>query len=271
MIPQTPKPTKSFVWPLLLAIGFSLPQVVSWNDALREATDYGSDWVVISGALFVAAGVCLVLSGYRLLKWGGAGVALVVIAGVGGWAYVTLEAHMQERREHRARYQAKEDAYPQMVAVCRDGAPLAAAAAYDPQRSGLHPMVTFELPPSRVESSYQAADPRTPSYRKPLTDWLPDALEQVELVACVQPGERRIETCEYVGGVLHRVQHTLVLRVFALATGELVLEESREGSMPPECKMVEEFYGESTTTTRGGSSPSVDELVELLRPLAVVP
>jgi hypothetical protein len=271
--PITPNPTpkKSVVWPLLLAVGFSLPQALTFSEALREATSYDSDWVLMSAGLFTAAGVCVLIAGYRLLGWIGVGVGLAILGGVGGFAYVKLDASMRARIEIFERNQALRDAYPLMYQTCKDQQPYAAAAAYDPQRSGTHPTVVFEIPQQLVGSTYAPPDPRDPIMIAPFGDWRPKTADQAELIACYARTERKVESCQYTGGVLHRVQYVAELKVYALSTGELVFEDSREGSPPPECQMMEEFYGDSTVTSRGGDFARIEDFAEVLRPLAIVP
>jgi hypothetical protein len=67
-------------------------------------------------------------------------------------------------------------------------------------------------------------------------DWRPPAPEQVQLVACLEEQQIELERCQYTGGSdLVRYRRQLSVSLREAHTGDLVAEDTFEGSNPRQC------------------------------------
>jgi hypothetical protein len=251
---------KELIGPFLLAAAFTAPQAMTYSEALRE----GSDWVFISAGLYAAAGICVMVMFHRMMKAPGVLLALALLSAGGWFAWQKIDTNMEKRRVHMESYARLEAAHPKMADLCRgQSISIPEAATYDPTRAGIHPTVTFRF------STYELTNRHDP-YKKILYDeainhWYPKSLDTAELVACILESERVIETCRYIGGTLSRVVTSFDVKLISLKSGQPVFEVKLEGGQPEACQETETFYGDSTTATKSGDHPSIEEAFERMR------
>ncbi len=73
----------------------------------------------------------------------------------------------------------------------------------------------------------------------PPNNWLPQNLNETQLVACESEEELVIEVCTYDGPDITRFAYETTIRVVEALTGNLVAESSFQGSLPRACKETE--------------------------------
>lgn len=113
--------------------------------------------------------------------------------------------------------------------VCK-GTGIAEAASYDSQKPAIHPIVILLASGEPHEWTIKLPD-----------NWYPSTISEAELVACV--GDQidiKIQTCNYGDfGIktttLTRYQIKRSFQIREAKTGNIVIEETVTGSMPPAC------------------------------------
>lgn len=168
-------------------------------------------------------------------------VLLVVFAGI-LCACGSGESHVQ------ATAQAERELAAQMTqalnAICEKTGPVPEAAAYS-ETSGIHPTVVLRGKPGvrwGIDDSYIH------------TEWKPQTLQDVELVACLNNEAVLIETCPYklANGQavsIERYQYLTTVTLYAAQTGEAITEMLWEGSLPNSCS-TESWFKENETVKK---------------------
>jgi hypothetical protein len=251
-------PQKKSIWgPLILAILFLLPGLLTYSFALNEVMRFSDDWVVISLPLLTLAGVSLVWMCTRLL--GKAGLASFGLVAVGLLcACLVLNGRIDERVTYRTNAQALSDTQR----FC-EGRPKGddRAKAYDAKGRGPHRTVIFEK-----LDSYSSIKS---SYAPEFDAWDPDPyqIQQAELVACLTRSERKVETCQYEQGAsIDRIIPSIEVTLYAIESGDKIFETKLDGGQPRECGFAETFYGTSRQGTITGDLPSMGDVKRVLAP-----
>lgn len=258
---------KKMIAPTITGLLFAAPGVVTLGFALNEADRWQSDWVMISGALFGVAGLCILIGFTKAFKAVGALVALALIAGGGAWVYTQLNAQIQQRQAHYKNYDALRKAQEELVKICQVPKFYDKAAAYDPNKKGIHPTYVFNFPPSHTDNPADARAPSDPEREGLFADWQPKKAEEIELVACIKASMRQIESCQYMGGTLYRKQEVFDITVIDLHAGNVIHTDQVLGGVPEACKDVENFYSDSATSTKIGIPPQKTEFADRLKPV----
>ena len=249
-----------FVVPVLLALGFIAPAVITFGFAEQEATSFASDWVYISGGLLFCGGLSLGWAFARAMGPLGFIVGLLMAGGGMGYLANRLKGTIDERVQRMEAYRLLSDAKPKMVEVCKGGPPVAEAGAYDPKVAGRHPTLVFEL-------SADGSDYGGPREVPDTSSWSPRRLDAAELVGCFTWREQTVESCRYSGGTLTRIRETLDASLRELKTGRVLWSQSFEGGTPDACADVEKFYSGSTSMKRAGLRPQYSVVLDAMRPL----
>jgi hypothetical protein len=110
--------------------------------------------------------------------------------------------------------------------VCQ-GEAVDEAAAYDPARSGVHPVVVLDGEGVVGQGSFCTPE-----------SWAPSSLEQAELVLCAAFGESLIRTCSYEDGYT---------RDLYVESAEVKLREARTGTLVAEATVLAQASTECPT------------------------
>ena len=169
-------------------------------------------------------------------------VLLVVLVGI----VCACGSDSQEEATAQASKEQEEEMVTALAAVC-EGNAAPAAAAYSPA-AGTRPTVVLRGQPGsawRMDTSYTHAD------------WRPQALQDVQLVACLQNEATLVETCPYTlengrSASIERYQYLTIVRLYEARTGDPVAEMSWPGTEPAPCsgettfkegEFVKKLYG----------------------------
>lgn len=217
--------------------------------ALGEATRLGSDWVSLSTPLLLigAASFAWLLQ----IKLGTTGLAVgagVAVLGLGA-AFFNLNATIEKRVKWRASSSELSDT----DRFCEGKiVPNAKALPYTP--GGHNPAVFFG--PTSFKLYEAKFDPFEPKEYQ---------IENAAMVVCVTEKNVLVEKCTGYdqGAVVDRERIDSSIKVFAIKSGELLLERSFAGTTPRACANTEKFYGKSLETLIVGEAPKFDLVAEL--------
>ena len=246
---------RPFPWlPLIGAIVFLGPGLITWSFAEHEAMRFASDWVYISTPLLLLGFACFALVLHRWMGRNGliAGgvVGLVVI----GALMFVLSGSIGERVAYREQVQRLDES----EAFCTGhGVPQPDALAYD--ASSPNATIVFSGTERSLHDEFGAG----------FRDWRPDTprVDQTALVGCVIERRNELEVCQYSEGrQMHRIRVDRAISLYALQTGQLVAETVLVGGMPDGCQMIEEFYG-GGDNTKTGTQPTDEDVLAYLTPL----
>lgn len=130
-----------------------------------------------------------------------------------------------------ARTVSVEDIRSAVEAAC-EGTGVPEAAAYD-GGPGTHPVVLAWGDSAEAAIIATAWEPELPS------QWQPQGVSSVQLVACIGFQQVIVETCQYILGAhpqtVYRCQHHLTIRLVEARTGELIDTATEDGGYPPTC------------------------------------
>jgi len=251
------RPRATSWWALALSVPALLIGLLTWAEARREASDFRSDWVLLSTPLLFLgfAGLAFV-AGRRLGKVGWIGGAAL-----GATAMVALLLALAGRIEERAAWQRDHARFEAVQGFCEGkGRPDGSARPY--RRGGPNPTVVFTNP-------YKGAG-FSQAYSGTLARWAPreSRVEETALVACVEalPGEVQ-QRCTYDVGTLSLLRESRAVSLYELRSGKLLSRTVLTGPAPEACRPTEKFYVTSRQGSRGGGPPTDDEVIAALRPL----
>jgi tetratricopeptide (TPR) repeat protein len=101
-------------------------------------------------------------------------------------------------------------------------------------------------------------------------DWGAQTPGQLHYVLCITEDQDTIQSCPYQGGhTLYRVRYIWRVKLLDIHTGEQRDSESFSGSDPDACQQKEPFARGSTTKTKFGARPGVEEIVAWLASLTL--
>jgi HEAT repeat protein len=146
------------------------------------------------------------------------------------------------------------DSITQAVAPIRDGTPVAVAHPYRPS-DGFHPAIVLER-----QREFDEASPWPP-----VRDlWAPTALRFTELVIVEdEVNWQSIEVCLYNGPSITRYRGSATVRVLSAVDGQLVAEQTFEGTDPRVCEPTENY----NLTELYGDAPDLSQAIPWLESL----
>lgn len=256
-MPRPPE-KKGILVPLLLALLFFGPGLITFSFALRESSSFSGDWVVISLSLLVAGGLCVAWMLTRLMGKAGLAVGAVLVSAGFSGAFVMLGKEIDARDTYRKNY----DALMKTKSFCDDrGDADDRAKPYDAD-GGPHATLVF----AKLEGDYGSF---SQSYAPDFKDWEPEphSIRQAALIACLRRIDTHLETCRYdMGASLERMSSELEIRLFSIESGEEIFQTKLAGKPPRQCANVEKFYGTSRQSRVKGELPPMSEVKKVLEP-----
>lgn len=171
----------------------------------------------------------------------------------------------REEQEEQAEKERREHMTEALAPIC-EGDAVSEVAAYN-QASGTHPVVV--LRGKQGGSWYIDTD-----YTR--TDWEPQALQEVELVACLQNEAALIETCPYKleNGktvAVERYQYVTNVVLYEAGTGEVLSEMAWTGTEPDRCSAQTKFEVGETVKKVYGVAVGGREVGDWLQPYVELP
>ncbi|MCA9618029.1 MAG: hypothetical protein KC731_03345 [Myxococcales bacterium] len=256
-LPQRAPEKKSPWLPLGLSGPFLGIGIITFGFALGEARDMTSEWVMIATPLLLVGSALLVWAGARAFGKVGAAAG----AGVAGLGLVVAFVMLSGKVDERQTYRRNAEALDRTSAFCEGKvSPQKEAKPY--AEGGRNTMVVFER-------SSTSKGPFNHSFAAPYRDWDPDVyqLQNAALIACLEQVRTVVQTCAYEqGATAERMKNDVRVTVFAITTGDKLLDQTLEGETPRGCGFSEEFYGNSKQTTISGLPPSPQEVAKVLEP-----
>jgi hypothetical protein len=136
--------------------------------------------------------------------------------------------------------------------VC-NGIQVAEASEYSTQ-GGIHPVAILYESTGRSLNTGDYPD-----------GWLPETVNDLQLVACIDDDWQTIETCRYEGNnVILRERHRVNIRVLSASSLEEIDQFLFTGGSPSKCDFSEAFDGSGNTKTFKGDEVPVQKIMDRL-------
>ncbi len=139
------------------------------------------------------------------------------------------------------------------IKIC-NGVAVTEAAVYN-QGTSLSPLALLNI---RTQRGWNAAD--YPA------NWLPNSVDEMQLVACIEDDWHILESCKYSGGknILRREQIYRTVRVVQAASGETLDSFTLTGGVPRACGSSEIFSSNQSLKVSQGDPILPQELFDRL-------
>lgn len=208
----------------------------------------------IGSALATGIGALLfgVWVGKRFTRAVGGVVVVLTVGGVAALGAVQLMGY----ETHLTAEQAHSDMLTELGEVCTSENGNDRATSFQ-ETPGIHPTLMFNVRSSGIAWAWDDDQP---------SEWMPESVENVELVACVFRHTDTVETCIYEGDTtLTRYHRWVEISVFTARDRQLLTYHRIDGDMPRQCQGFERFSVGGSTESIYGGDPTDLQVVDYVR------